>query len=84
MKLVPNPNNGSFTVKGTLGTTVDQEATIEITNMLGQNVYSGKVTALGGNIDQHIQLGGNLPNGMYLLNLRAGADNMVFHFVIAQ
>ena len=84
VKLVPNPNNGSFSLKGTLGTTVDQEATIEITNMLGQNVYSGKVTAQGGNIDQHIQLGGNLPNGMYLLNLRAGADNMVFHFVIAQ
>ncbi len=84
VKLVPNPNNGSFTLKGTLGTTVDQEATIEITNMLGQNVYTGKVTAQGGNIDQHIQLGSNLPNGMYLLNLRAGDNNMVFHFVIAQ
>ncbi len=84
IRLVPNPNKGAFTVKGTLTSTVDQEASIEITNMLGQNVYSGKVMTQGGNVDQHIQLGSNLPNGMYLLNLRAGTENIVFHFVIEQ
>ncbi len=84
VSVVPNPNKGAFSVKGSLNSTTDQEATIEITNMLGQTVYSNKVIAKGGVIDEQINLGSNLANGMYLLNLRSGADTKVFHFVLEQ
>ena len=83
IRLVPNPNKGIFTLKGNLGTTDDQEASLEVTDMLGQVVYHGKVIVRGGIIDETIQMI-NVANGMYLLNLHAGAENKVFHMVVEQ
>ena len=84
IRLVPNPNKGEFTVKGTLGSAIDQEVTIEVTDMLGQVIYSSKVAAQNGSIDEHIRLNSTLANGMYMLNLRSGSENSIFHFVIEQ
>ena len=86
IKLLPNPNKGVFTIKGTLGTATrtDEEVYIEITDMLGQVVYKNKMVIQGGKIDEQIRLGNTLSNGMYLLNLRSGTDNQVFHFVVEQ
>ncbi len=83
IRLIPNPNKGTFTVKGTSGTSVDEDVTLEVTNMLGQVVYTKKTTIHGGNIDEAIQLS-NVSNGMYLLNLRSSNGNTVFHFVVEQ
>jgi hypothetical protein len=82
VKLIPNPNKGEFSLKGTLGTSLDEEAVVEITDMIGQVVYTNKVMTHGGNIDEHISLNKSLANGMYILNLRSGSENTVFHFVI--
>ncbi len=82
--MIPNPNKGSFVVKGTLSTTTDEEVTLEITNMLGQVVYTNKVMSHGGAINEHIQLNSSIANGMYLLNLHSESDNAVFHVVIEQ
>ena len=80
--LAPNPNKGAFTLKGTLASTTDGEVTVEITNMLGQVVYSTKVIPQNGKIDENIQVNGTLANGMYLLNLHSETANTVIHFVI--
>ncbi len=84
IKLMPNPSKGWFTVKGTLGVATDEEVTLEVTNMLGQIVYSNKIVARNGNIDERIQLGSNLANGMYMLNLKTQNGNKVFHIVVEQ
>jgi uncharacterized protein YjdB len=84
VKLIPNPNKGTFSVKGSFGVTTTQDVTLEVTNMLGQVLYTKQVTVTNGNIDEQVQLGGDLANGMYLLNLRTGSENTVFHFVIEQ
>ncbi len=86
VRVIPNPNKGTFTVKGTLAqvATGDEEVSIEITNMLGQVVYNNKVIVHNGSINEQVQLNNTLANGMYLLNLRSGADHKVFHFVIEQ
>jgi len=84
IRVMPNPNKGAFTVKGSLGTTLDEEVTLEITNMLGQVVYKNKVMAQGGMINEQVQLSNTLANGMYLLNVRSGSETSVFHFVIEQ
>ncbi len=84
LKLAPNPNKGAFTVKGSLGTTADEEVELEITDMLGQAVYKTKVTATGGMLNEQIHLGNTLANGMYLLNVRTATQNNVFHFVMEQ
>lgn len=84
IRIMPNPNKGTFTVKGTLATVSDEEVTFEITNMLGQIVYKDNVTAHAGQINRQVQLGNNLANGMYILNVHSGNDNAAFHFVIEQ
>jgi len=82
--LVPNPNNGNFSLKGTLSTTDDEEVSLEVTDMLGQVIYKTKVMSHNGVIDEKVQIDHTVANGMYILNLSAGTDNKVFHVVIEQ
>ena len=82
--VLPNPNKGEFTVKCSLGTTSDEEVTLELTDLLGQVVFTGKTIAKGGNINEKITLLKTLANGMYLLNLRSEVESKVFHLVIEQ
>lgn len=84
ISVIPNPNKGEFTVKGTLGANNDDEVTLDVTNMLGQVVYTSKVMTRGGSINEHIKLSNTLANGMYLLNVRSGNALSVFHMVIEQ
>jgi len=82
--LVPNPNKGVFTVKGTLGASIDQEVSLEITDLLGQVIYTNKVIARDGELNERIQLSNNIANGMYMLNMHSDTNNKVFHIVIEQ
>ena len=82
--LVPNPNKGTFTIKGAFGHTAEEELSVEITNMIGQVIYRNNIITKNGNIEEQIQLGSNLANGMYLLNLRSATQKALFHFVVEQ
>ncbi len=81
--LIPNPNKGQFLVKGSIGV-IDEEISMEITDMLGQVVYKKNVMTHNGNISEQISLGNTLANGMYMLNLNSVSGHKVFHFVIEQ
>ena len=80
--LVPNPNNGTFAIKGT--TSQSNDIKIVITDVLGQTVYSGAVRANNGRINEQVKLNGALANGMYTLELRSAAVNKLIHFVVGQ
>ncbi len=84
IQLVPNPNKGAFVLKGTMGTAIDQEVNIEITNMLGQVIYTTRSRTNNGTINEQIQLSSVPANGMYIVNLRTDSENKVFHMVIEQ
>ncbi len=84
LRLIPNPNNGDFVVSGTLGTTTDEEVSMEITDMLGQTVYKGNVMSHAGSINERIKLSNTLANGMYMLNVKTASENKAFHFVLKQ
>lgn len=79
--LVPNPNNGTFAIHGTLATKGNEDLNLEITDMLGRTVYQGTTKTLNGTIDQQLNLG-NFANGVYLLSIRSKDINTVLHFVI--
>ena len=81
--LIPNPNKGQFTIKGTLGI-MDEQVSVEITDMFGQVVYKNSIMAHSGNINEPIMLNNTLANGMYILNLNSGNYHKVFHFVVEQ
>ncbi len=82
VRLIPNPNNGAFTISGTIPQS--DEIKLLITDMLGQIVYSRNVRVLNGTINEQVQLSGMLANGMYTLELRSGTTNKVVHFVVGQ
>ncbi len=84
IRLVPNPNNGMFAIKGALKVTTDQEVSLEITNMLGQVIYNHKLIAHNGSLDEQIQLNNTLANGSYILNLHSAGMNKMFRFVVGQ
>ncbi len=82
--LVPNPNNGSFVIKGSIVTIGNEAVTLEVTNMLGQVVYKNMITTTNGNINERVTLATDLANGMYILNVTAGSDRKSIHFVVKQ
>jgi len=80
--LYPNPNNGQFMITGTLATITDEDVDMEVINMLGQIIFKSTARAQNGNVEKSIELQGNLANGMYLLNIRAGSSTRILRFVV--
>ncbi|PZF73700.1 right-handed parallel beta-helix repeat-containing protein [Taibaiella soli] len=77
--LYPNPNDGSFTIKGVaegLGT-----VTLEVYNMLGQNVYNEEVPVDNGQLNKKLNLEKSLPSGNYFLKIN-GVGTTVIRFTI--
>jgi hypothetical protein len=81
--LIPNPNNGNFTITGALGAD-DKEATIEVVNPIGQVIYSSKAIIAGGRINEPVQLSSTVANGMYIVNVRTLSGVNVFHVVVSR
>jgi len=82
VQVLPNPNKGIFTIKGSLGVSYNGNIAVELTNMLGQVVHTETIVANNGQVNQQIQLPNSISNGMYLLNLKNGGDTKVFHIVV--
>jgi hypothetical protein len=83
LRLMPNPTRGTFTVKGNVGQTTE-EVTAEVTNMLGQVVYTGTTPTRMGQLDAKVTLDKSLPNGMYILTIKTPTEQRTFHFVLEQ
>ncbi len=84
IRLSPNPNKGQFTLTGKVGTAGESAYTLEITDLLGQVIYKTSVPVHNGELNERVVLDNTLANGMYLLNLRSGNENKVFHMVVEQ
>ena len=82
--IVPNPTRGKFSLIGNTGVASNEEVTAEVTNMLGQVVYTVRFNTTDGAIEQAVDLGDNLANGMYILNLRSEHLSKTVHFELAR
>ena len=84
INVVPNPNKGTFTISGVIGTVGDNVAYIEVTSMLGQSVYKNQILTHDGKLTEEIKLNDAIASGMYLLSIRSGEELKVFHIVVEQ
>jgi hypothetical protein len=82
INILPNPNKGSFVIKGSLIPADNEPVSIEITDMIGQVVYRSNPIVHNGLVNEKIELAGSLANGMYLVTIRSGAENAIFHMVV--
>ncbi|MES2701629.1 MAG: PKD domain-containing protein [Bacteroidota bacterium] len=82
VQLLPNPSTGTFTIKGTLPTASNKPVRIEVTDMLGQKVFTSEIAATGGKIDQQVTLSNTLANGVYMVRLTGESIGKAFHLVI--
>jgi len=82
LTLFPNPNTGSFVLSGK--TTSAMEVGIEVTDMLGRIIYSGKTMPHNGVIRAEIGLGSGLSDGTYLVRANSETGTEVFHFVVGK
>ena len=78
--LFPNPNKGVFTVNGSINT--NENLFLEITNIFGKSFYRKNVISDEGSMNTQVQLDNDLPNGIYLLNIKGAGENEVIKFEI--
>ncbi len=80
--LLPNPNKGNFDVKANnLG---NGAVNIAVLNNLGQVVYAAEANAAQGSLDHHIDLGGKVAAGIYILRLSVDGQQELVKFNIAE
>ena len=80
--LLPNPNNGEFRIVGKIGTTTEEDVTIEIYDLIGHKIYNERLIKYSGNLNEQIQLSGIVSNGMYILTIQSLTENRSFHLMI--
>lgn len=79
VSIYPNPNKGSFTMKGAINT--DKEVNFEITNIMGQIVHSGTAPVKNNELNQQLSIS-EMPNGVYMLRVTAGNDTKMIRFSV--
>ena len=82
LSLTPNPNKGEFTINGLITSIGKGNVNFEITDMLGQVVYTGITNTTDGKINEHIMLSNSLANGNYILNVNTESGKQTIHFVL--
>jgi len=82
LSLVPNPNNGTFTLAGSLPGVKATSAQIEIVDALGRTVYSTVSPVENGRINQTITIDNSVANGVYIARVTSGNANKQIKFVL--
>lgn len=80
LSVQPNPNTGSFNCAFTLSHA--QSIQYQVTNMLGEIIYTSMVQHTAGPVRTYLELGDVEP-GMYVLYLRA-ADGQIIRQIVVQ
>jgi hypothetical protein len=75
----PNPNKGSFILKGY--TFSNNAVNINITNAVGQTIYSEAVTPNKYKLESTIELQ-NTANGVYIMHLNSEDGNSTLRFIV--
>ena len=80
--LYPNPNNGSFTIKGVLGNTNIGAVNFVVYNLVGQMVYEDNITPQNNTINKSFDLN-NIPDGIYIMNITGdGGQSKIVRFTV--
>jgi len=83
INVVPNPNNGTFALVGTLPEmSKNTSAQIEVVDMLGKTVYTDVASLDNGAINKAISLGENVANGVYMIRINTDNASKILRFTL--
>lgn len=82
ISVLPNPNNGAFTIKGSLSATTDGTASVVVHTMSGQTIYQTNTFAQKGIISADVTLQNDLPNGIYMVEIKTTNERSVTFLTI--
>lgn len=80
--LNPNPNRGTFTVTGKLAANLTESIQINVTNVLGQVMYTTVSNTKTGSVNQQISLSSAVPSGIYFVTVFTGTEQVVLRMVL--
>lgn len=80
--LYPNPNKGSFILKGSIGSS--DAVTVSVSNTLGQEVYRKEVITTQKKLDIKIDLPSNVPDGLYIIKVSSDQFNYSQPFTLSR
>ncbi len=80
--LSPNPNDGTFTIKGSVKNQYRGQASIVVANMLGQIVQRSETAVSNGFINAPISLTQSIANGVYFVHVTTGSESATFRLVL--
>lgn len=80
--LSPNPNDGNFSIKGRMKNLFNGQASIVVTNMLGQVIHSSETAVSNGLINAPVSLTQTIANGVYFVTVTAGDNREIFRLVL--
>lgn len=80
LQIYPNPNNGQFTVSFSISRTIN-EASVTVTNVTGQEVYSEHYTGISNSFTKNINLGGQ-PSGVYFITLTTDGQKSINKLIV--
>ncbi|MCB9046985.1 MAG: T9SS type A sorting domain-containing protein [Chitinophagales bacterium] len=83
LNVYPNPNTGTFTIKGDYNITTNADAEIRVVNALGQNVYIANDKIRGGKLEHRILLNDVAP-GVYIVHITADGNKDFRRFTISK
>ncbi|MBZ0097664.1 MAG: T9SS type A sorting domain-containing protein, partial [Taibaiella sp.] len=80
VNLAPNPNNGTFTLKGTLATN-DKHVMLEVVNAVGAVIHREQVEVQNHELNARIDLGDKAHNGLHMVRITAGGRAHIVKFI---
>lgn len=82
VSIYPDPNNGTFTLQGTISGTQETQVAVSVLDIMGRVLYTGVVPVHNNVFNDGIALNGNVPNGMYMVHLVCGNENENVKFIL--
>ncbi|MDR3679839.1 MAG: T9SS type A sorting domain-containing protein [Flavipsychrobacter sp.] len=79
----PNPNNGTFTIKGAVAVAhSEHEVKVYILNMLGQTIFTDAISLTGNTFSKQLTLPAGTASGMYMMHLTIDGATSSMKFTV--
>jgi len=82
LNVYPNPNSGTFTIKGDYNFNSNADVEIKVVNALGQSVYNANDKIRGGKLNHKINMDANVTPGVYIIYINADGNKDFRRFTV--